>query len=521
MPPSMLRLNPRDGVAVAVRDLTPGEVIRLGGGEPIEVREPIPAGHKMAVYAIPQGMPVLKYGEPIGMASRPIGAGNWVHRQNLIYAERPVRFPALPAEAPDAASGLHGEGPWSEATFAGFVRENGKVGTRNYIAVVSSVNCSASVCQWVADRFPPDRLARFPNIDGVVAITHEGGCGMPRRGLQQTMLQRVLRGVMEHPNVAACLCIGLGCEQTPAPELVTLDLQSSPPDSKSSRDGFPKILVMQQQGGTGRTIETAASVIESWLPGIDAQRRQPVPLSHLVVATECGGSDAFSGITANRVVGGVVDRLVAAGAVGVLSETSEVTGAEAGLLRRAVSRDVAERLIERLQWWRWYVNLFDASLDENPSPGNEAGGLTTIAEKSLGAVQKGGTMPLVDVLEYAQPITRKGFVFMDTPGYDPPSVTGMVAGGANLVLFTTGRGSCFGCALAPTIKISSTSGLAARMPDDIDFDAGSILAGEAADVLAEQLLQRVIAVASGEPTCSERQGYGRHEFVPWHVGPVL
>ena len=519
---AILQLHERDNVVVVVRDMPPGEVVSVAGRAPITVGQLVPAGHKVALEPIGPGAPIVKYGEPIGVARRPIEPGEWVHSEQMAYVERPVAHwrecSNDSAAAPGLAQGLEELArPWKRVTFDGYRRRDGRVGTRNYIAIVSSVNCSATVSRRIADRFDGRRLMQWPNVDGVVALTHEGGCGMPRSGLQQTMLQRVLRGVMRHPNVAACLCIGLGCEQTQVGELVSLDGTGTPDGERDPA----RVLVMQQVGGTAKTIDVAESIVESWLPQVNRISREPVELGELVVATECGGSDAFSGITANRVVGAAIDRLVSVGGTGVLSETSEVTGAEQSLLRRAASESVAEKLVERLEWWRWYAGLFGASLDANPSPGNQAGGLTTIAEKSLGAVQKGGTTTLVDVLEYAQQIEARGLVFMDTPGYDPPSVTGMVAGGATAVLFTTGRGSCFGCALAPTIKVSTTSELARRMADDIDFDAGPVLSGKPIGELADALLRKAVSVASGERVASERHGYGGHEFVPWHVGPVL
>ncbi len=525
----VLRLHRADNIVVALRDLPRGSAISLPGRGAIVTNELIPIGHKLAVEPIEAGAAARKYGERIGLATTPIAPGDWVHCHNLVNPPRGEQDVDLPPSM--AAADLE-----PAPTFQGYMRSDGRVGTRNCIAVIASVNCSAGVAHEVASRFPADRLSPFANVDTVLPLTHDSGCGMPRHGTHWDHLRRVLSGMRSHPNIAACLVIGLGCEQLSADDVVTVDqpLRSSPasysppvPSQSPQHQGMagpspsPKTLVIQQVGGTQATIEAAERTIVHWLPQVDQWRRQTVSANKLVVATECGGSDAFSGITANPAVGRAADLVVGAGGTAVLAETPEVVGAEQVLLRRATSNAVREALLERIAWWEWYAGVFGAELDHNPSPGNKAGGLSTIAEKSLGAILKGGSSPLKAVLEYAEPIPAGGFVFMDTPGFDPPSVTGMVAGGANVILFTTGRGSCFGSNCVPTIKIASNSQLAQKMPEDIDIDAGQILHGRSLDQTGSDIFQTILDVASGRKTCSEQLGYGAYEFVPWAIGPVL
>ncbi len=498
---------------MALRPLAKGMRGEVAGVGELEVREAIPRGHKLAVVDVAGGELVRKYGEVIGVATCDIGRGSWVHSHNLQNPARSAEIPErlTPSERPDEDS----QAALERATFRGYVREDGTVGTRNYIVVIPSVHCSVTVACEIAERFSSEELAQWPHVDGVVALGHHGGCGLPRGGLQWKLLSRLLQGMMRHPNVAAALVVGLGCEQLAVDDVVRLEV---PGAAKRRR---VETLVMQQVGGTRAAVERGEAVIRSWLPEVNRWRREVVPARHLVVATECGGSDAFSGVTANPAVGRAINRLVACGGTGVLSETPEVAGAEQVLLRRAATPEVARALLERLSWWEWYAGVFGAQLDQNPSPGNKAGGLTTIAEKSLGAILKGGSTPLEAVVPYGAEIPRGGLVFMDTPGFDPPSVTGMVAGGANLVVFTTGRGSCFGAAAAPTLKVATTRELARAMPEDIDIDAGGVLEGEPIDAVGEAIFRRMLEVASGEPTASESLGYGRHEFVPWAIGPVL
>jgi altronate hydrolase len=378
------------------------------------------------------------------------------------------------------------------------------------VAVISSVNCSASVSRYVADRFRGDAVASYPHVDGVIALTHKGGCGAHYGGAEVDLLQRTLAGFARHPNIAAYVLIGLGCEVNQIPDLV----------GRQGLEGAPS-LIIQEEGGLVETVDAGVQAVESLLPAADACRRRPVPVSELTVALQCGGSDAWSGITANPALGSAVDLLVAAGGTAVLGETPEIYGAEHLLTRRAASDGVARKLIDRIAWWERYVEMNGAEIDNNPTPGNKLGGLTTIYEKSLGAVAKSGSTPLTDVVGYAEAVTAHGLVHMDTPGFDPVSVTGQVAGGCTLVVFTTGRGSVFGCKPAPTIKVATNSPLYEKMRNDMDVDAGTIMAGTPVEVVGREIFELMLAVASGETTRSERHGIGEEEFNPWILGATL
>lgn len=519
--PRLLRLHPDDNVAVAVAALPAGEQQHSGDGSTVTPATAIPAGHKVALAPIDPGNPIVKYGSPIGRASRAIDPGSHVHSHNL--ADHHTLNTEIEATEPPPPPAPR------QASFAGYRRPDGRVGTRNYLLIVSTVNCSASVSKMVAARFDAKRLKRWPHVDGVVAITHDAGCAMAYDGLKHQMLSRTLVGMVRHPNVGACLMIGLGCEQNTVgymtqehalvpllgPDGTRLDA------AEASESAATPVLMMQDEGGTRQTIDHAEQIVEKLLDRANLCRRETADASHLCVALECGGSDGYSGITANPAVGAAADRIVACGGAAVLSETSEIYGAEHLLVRRAASVAVAQRLIERILWWKGYAAMFGQELDNNPSAGNKAGGLTTITEKSLGAVSKSGQTALQAVYHYAESITSKGLSVMDTPGFDPSSVTGKVAGGANLVLFTTGRGSCFGFKPTPSIKIASNSALFERLPEDMDLNAGAILAGRSVEEMGEEIFQFALDVASGRPTKSELLGIGDHEFIPWAVGPVL
>ncbi|MEZ6087137.1 MAG: altronate dehydratase family protein [Pirellulaceae bacterium] len=515
--PSIVRLHPHDNVVVAVNDLRPGEPFDIDD-ESVTTINRIPAGHKVAVRPIAVGDAVYKFGSRIGRATQNIGQGEHVHCHNLQH-QHDVITEVATTNPPEPMPPL-------ERTFSGYLRPNGKAGTRNYIAVISTVNCSASVSQFVARRFDAEALSDFPNVDGVFAVTHESGCGMGYATQRHEMLSRVLVGAARHPNVAACVLIGLGCEQGSLGYLVEkhgIVPLNAPDGSRLTRDhgNAMPVLTMQDEGGTRKTIERAVEIVRELLPVVNQNQRQPVSARQLVVGLECGGSDGYSGITANPAVGCAADRIVAAGGTAILSETSEIYGAEHLLVERSRDPQVALSLIERIEWWKKYVGMFGLELDNNPSVGNKAGGLTTIAEKSLGAVAKAGSTALEAVYQYAEQIRHRGLVVMDTPGYDPASVTGMVAGGANVVLFTTGRGSCFGCKPTPSIKIATNSAMYQRMIEDMDVNAGEVLEGMTVDQVGEGIFNKILAVASGEKTKSELAGIGDYEFVPWTVGPTL
>ena len=501
-----------DNVAVAARPIPAGAVLDLGSLR-VEVREPIALGHKLATADIAAGMPVRKYGQVIGFASRDIGAGSHVHSHNLKadlferdYAHATEAAPPPPIVEP--------------RTFQGYLRPDGRVGTRNYIAVISTVNCSASTSKFIAEHYRGDAWRRdYPNVDGVFAITHKGGCATPMGGIDHTILERVLAGFARHPNVAAYVLVGLGCEVMQAGTFVeTSALTLSNGRRESPR---PRVLNIQEQGGITKTVEAAVRAVNQLLPEADAWRRTEQPASKIHLALECGGSDGNSGVTANPALGVAADLIVAHGGTAVLGETTEIYGAEHLLTRRAVRREVGEKLVERIRWWEWYTGIFGARIDNNPSPGNKAGGLTTIYEKSLGALAKAGTSALVDVVDYAERVDTPGLVFMDTPGYDPPCTTGLVAGGANVLVFTTGRGSVLGLRPTPCIKVATNTPMYERMADDMDMDAGTVLEGESLESAGRRMLDLILEVASGKPTRSEAAGIGEEEFAPWQVGPVL
>jgi len=502
-------LKPEDDVAIAKREIAAGTILEDGGTR-IDVRQDIRPGHKVARRARRQGDEVRRYGQVIGFATQDIAIGDHVHTQNLAVGAlernyeigtdvRPVEY--YPAER--------------MRFFDGYKRDDGRVGTRNYVAIISGVNCSASVSQFVKDKFR-DVPAQYPNIDGVLAITHKSGCGTKLFGEDHLALQRVLAGYAKHPNVAAYILVGLGCEVNQAAVMVDKQRMAAPghPERK------PVIVNIQEAGGIRKTVDRAAVEVAKLLPMANDARRTKQPISELVLATNCGGSDGNSGITANPALGWAVDELVRYGGTGVLAETPEIYGAEHLLIRRAASEGVAKKLIDRYKWWEWYCRGIEA-MDNNPAPGNKAGGITTVFEKSLGGVTKGGTTPMTDVFLYGEPITTRGFVFMDTPGHDPVSITGLVAGGCNIICFTTGRGSVFGCKPVPSIKLATNSLMYRHMEEDMDINCGVILEGTPLPDVGRQILDEVIAVASGKRSKSELSGVGEEEFAPWIIGPVM
>jgi altronate hydrolase len=504
----VVRLHPDDSVVVAGTGLPAGTDI---GERPVRLRADVPAGHKIAVRALAAGEPVRKFGQVIGVAAVDIAPGEHVHTHNLAFADvaHEHAFGADVGRPPHVTA----SGP---TTFDGIVRSNGRVATRNYIGILTSVNCSATAARFVADGFRPGSpaLAEFQHTDGVVALTHKTGCGMADQGEGFELLRRTLTGYARHPNFAGLLVLGLGCEVN---QVAALTADFDLPD-----DVPVHAMTIQELGGTRATVREATARVRELLADADRARRTPLPVSELVLGLECGGSDAYSGITANPALGVAADILVQHGGTAVLGETPEIYGAEHLLTRRAVSEDVGRQLLERIAWWQRYVAAHGGSLDNNPSPGNKAGGLTTILEKSLGAVAKGGTSDLQAVYEYAEAITAKGFVFMDTPGYDPVSVTGMVAGGANVVCFTTGRGSVFGCQPVPSIKLATNTDMYERMTEDMDINCGVILDGTAdVEEVGRQIYTRVVEVASGAEPRSEQLGFGEEEFAPWQLGAVL
>ena len=506
MLPHAIRLSPADNVVVARADLLPGTALEE---EKLASRGHIPAGHKLATAAIAKGEPVRKYNQIIGFATADIAPGEHVHTHNLAMGDfaRDYAFcadaratPLVPAD--------------ERATFQGIVRSDGRVATRNYLGILTSVNCSATAARLIADQFRGAALADFPHVDGVVALGHGTGCGMASEGEAMDVLRRTLAGYARHANFAGVLILGLGCEANQIGGLMAAEgLEAGP---------LLHAMTIQETGGTAKTVREGVARLKEMLPEANRARRQTVPASHITLALQCGGSDGYSGITANPALGAAVDLLVRHGGTAVLSETPEIYGAEHLLTRRAATRAVGEALIQRIRWWEEYTAKTGGEMNNNPSPGNKAGGLTTILEKSLGAVAKGGTTDLVQVYRYAEAITAKGFVFMDTPGYDPVSATGQVAGGANLICFTTGRGSVFGCKPAPSLKLATNTPLYRRMTDDMDIDCGPIAEGKASvQEIGRAIFELVLATASGRRTKSEELGIGEEEFTPWQLGAVM
>ena len=502
-----IRLDPHDNVVVALNEIPQGRNVPKEG---VVANAVVPAGHKMATAPMAPGEPVRKFNQIIGFATAEIAPGDHVHTHNCAFGEFEREY-AHSVDAKDTVLVPEEE----RATFSGYRRQNGRIGTRNYIAVQTSVNCSATVAKHIAESLNRSGvLDDYPNVDGVVAFTHGTGCGMDPNDEGLANLQRTLWGYARHPNFAAVLMVGLGCEVNQIPlfrELFGL----------KEGESF-QTLVMQESGGTKKTIEAGVRRIEALLPLANACPRERLPASGLVMALQCGGSDGYSGITANPAMGAAVDLLVRHGGTAILSETPEIYGAEHLLTRRAASPAVGEKLIERIRWWEDYTKRHGGAMDNNPTPGNKAGGLTTILEKSLGAASKGGTTNLAGVYKYAEPIDRAGFVFMDSPGFDPCSITGQVAAGANIVCFSTGRGSAFGFKPAPSIKLATNTEMYERLSDDMDINCGTIADGDkTVEEAGQEIFDYVLQVASGRKSKSEELGYGDNEFVPWQIGTVM
>src|ERR1700704_296491 len=498
-----IRLHPEDDVVIARVEIPTGTLVTK---ESVRAIVTIPAGHKIAVRDIAKGKPAHRYNQIIGFATRDIKGGEHVHVHNLAMGDfqRDYAFSSLRKDTDFVTT---------PATFMGIVRADGRVATRNYIGILTSVNCSATVARMIAKHFD-NNLGDFPNVDGVVALTHKTGCGMASEGEATDLLRRTIAGYARHPNFYSSQLVGLGCEANQINMLLAAEGLK-----KSATLGA---FTIQEKGGTRKAVENGIARVKEMLPEADKVKRESVPASHLILGLQCGGSDGYSGISANPALGAAVDLLVRHGGTAILSETPEIYGAEHLLTRRAVSKEVGEKLIERIHWWEEHTARMGNEMNNNPSPGNKAGGLTTILEKSLGAVAKGGTTNLVAVYEYAEPVTSHGFVYMDTPGYDPVSATGQVAGGANMICFTTGRGSGYGCAPSPSLKLATNTALWQRQEEDIDINCGEIVDGGATvEAIGERFFQMILETASGKKSKSELHGYGQNEFVPWYLGAVM
>jgi len=501
MAEGVIRLHDNDNVVIALSDLAKGADV---GG--LNLPGPVPRGHKIAHHAIPKGENIIRYGQIIGQATEDIAPGAHVHSHNLGMGPHSTDY-AIGAESRPLP-------PLEPMSFMGYHRPDGTVGTRNYLGILTSVNCSGSVARFIAEAAEKDPvLNAMPGLDGIVPIVHGTGCGMSGTNEGYQTLMRTLKGYARNPNFGGILLVGLGCEVMQVPDLVG--------QGRLRPDGNFRYMTIQGEGGTRATIERALRTLREMAEIAGKAVRAPAPVSHLVVGLQCGGSDSYSGITANPALGHASDLLVRMGGTTILSETPEIYGAEHLLTRRAVSREVGERLLERIRWWEDYTARNDGEMDNNPSPGNKRGGLTTILEKSLGAVAKGGTAPLTQVYKFAEPITERGFTYMDSPGYDPASVTGQIASGATLIVFTTGRGSVSGYKPSPCIKLATNSEMYGRMKEDMDINCGDILDGVSIEAKGREILEEIVAVASGKKTKSEELGFGGAEFVPWQIGAVM
>ena len=504
-----IRIHAADNVVIARRQLLGGTVLAEEGG--LVVAGLVPPGHKLATAAIAAGAAVRRYNQVIGHATQAISPGQHVHSHNLAFSN----FERAHEVGTAAQATCYEAEP---ASFQGIVRADGRIATRNYIGVLTSVNCSATAARAIADRFRrdihPEALAGFPNVDGVVALTHGMGCATDSEGEELRVLRRTLGGYARHANFSAVLVVGLGCETNQIQGLIA---------QEGLQEGARLVAFnIQDTGGTARTVARGVELIQSLLPEANQVKRQAVPARHLMVGLQCGGSDGYSGISANPALGSAVDRLVRHGGTAILSETPEIYGGEHLLTRRAASPEIAAKLMARIRWWETYTARNGMSMDNNPSAGNKAGGLTTILEKSLGAIAKSGTTTLVDVVEFAERIRAQGFVYMDSPGYDPVSATGQVASGANLICFTTGRGSAYGCAPSPSLKLATNTALWQRQEEDMDINCGGIVDGsETVDQAGERIFALMLATASGRASKSELHGYGQNEFVPWQLGAVM
>ncbi len=501
--PAVIRLDEADNVVVARVEIAAGTPVPSEG---VTTLQDVPLGHKIATRAIAKGEPVLKYATIIGFAGEDIAPGTWLHSHNVLvddfqkdyrFSKDYVETPVLPEE--------------ERARFMGIRRKDGRIGTRNYIGIFITVNCSATVARKISAYFDEERLADWPNVDGVVAFVHQQGCGMEMTGEPMDLLRRTLAGYIRHPNTAGALVCSLGCERNNLGEFF---------EKESLESGkMLRAITMQHVGGTAAAVEEGKRVIREMLDEANAIKREPVSAEHLMVGLQCGGSDGFSGLSANPALGKAVDILVRHGGTAILSETPELYGVEHTLTARARTPEVGQRFVERINWWLKYNEGRDVQMNGRVSPGNNAGGLANIIEKALGGSKKGGSTGINAVYEYAWPVEEKGLVIMDTPGYDPVSATGQIAGGANLVCFTTGRGSCFGSMPAPTIKLATNTPMYTRMTGDMDVNCGTVIDGEKTlDEVGQEIFEKMLAVASGEKSKSEALGVGEEEFAPWPIG---
>ncbi|MGI3170873.1 UxaA family hydrolase [Pseudooceanicola sp. C21-150M6] len=501
-----IRLDPLDNVVVARMPVSAGTPVPSEG---VTTLQDVPSGHKIAARDIRKGEAVLKYNTVIGYAAEDLVPGTWMHSHNILFDEvekdyafttryEPTDFVPQP----------------QRATFDGIKRPDGRVATRNFVGVFVVSAASGTVARRIAKSFKEDDLKSFPMIDGVVPYVHDQGDGMEWTGEPMDLLRRTIGGYLKHVNTGAALIIAQGDEAN--------DLEALLADQGLKRGPTLQTMLVEETEGLRAAIAAGRSKIEAMLPLANACHREPCSAEHITVGLQCGGSDGFSGLSANPALGAAMDLLVKNGGTAILSETSEIFGVEHTLTQRAVTPEVGQKLVDRMNWWLEYNAGKDTQINGRVSPGNNAGGLANVLEKSLGGAKKGGNTGLMGVYKYAEPVDAHGFVFMDTPGYDPAAATGQIAGGANMVCFTTGRGSCFGSVPAPTMKLASNTPMYDRMKADMDVNCGRIIDGEiSVEDLGKEIFEQLLEHASGhQPTKSELSGMGTNEFMPWPIGIV-
>ena len=498
---NIIKLNEKDNIGIAPMNIPKNVDLNIG----IKTKTNVPYGHKISLVKIKTGEFILRYGQKIGVALVDIDAGEHVHSHNLSSTE----FKRNYKNNFEKENYIKNK---RDIFFKGYKRSNGSAGTRNYIGLISTVNCSATVVKKIADKVNNElRKNNFQNIDGAVSLKHSSGCGMNTTGYGMNVFNRTIEGFKVHPNFAKVYVIGLGCE------CAQISLYNKDQESRNV-----EYLNIQDEGGTKEIVKKVSDRIINQLKGINKIQRTNIAISELTVALQCGGSDSYSGVTANPALGFASDMLVDHGGSSILSETTEIYGAEHLLFERSINKKNIEKIKNQIDWWKEHLYKNGSSMDNNPSPGNKKGGLTTILEKSLGGVSKSGTRNMVDVLDYAERLKIKGFNFMNGPGYDPVSVTGQVASGANIICFTTGRGSCFGFKPTPSIKIATNTNMFNKLEEDMDINAGAIMDNEKTlEEVGNEIFDKIISVASGEKSKSEINDYGDDEFNPWIIDPTM
>lgn len=497
-------VDPNDNVAVVKKSTFSDLEVVLPNGKTVQVRGAVPPGHRFATRDISAGEFVLQFGQPIG-TSLGIRSGEQITHSNMTNDVPIVR---------DLPENLHTPAPDylpvdERGTFMGYKRPDGRVGTRNYVLIVPTSMCASHEAQQISTiaEFTLYSREKYPNVDGVVAIPHNKGCGCQEGSTIDVML-RTLSNYADHPNVGGVILIDLGCEKTNLAQVERYLLKRE----KSFDKPVAKIGI-QDVGGTQAAIQQGLKEVEALLPKVNLTSREEVPVSELVLGVKCGGSDGFSGISANPSLGRAADMLVRSGGTVLITEVPEFCGAEHLLAYRAKDVETGRAVYRMVDWYKEYASKFGAVLNNNPSPGNIAGGLLNITIKSLGAIAKAGTTRIEGVVEYAETPTNRGVNLMQGPGYDQESTPGLVAAGATVVVFTTGRGTTIGNAIAPVIKLASNSPVFARMSQDLDLSAGGVIDGtETIDQVGKRVFERVCEVAGGLQAKAEIHKHREFQF---------